>query len=233
MKINLHRFLVSRLWGTLILLSFFSYTAEAQLIQIGTGTSTQSTTGISPYGCLYEDGKVQYLIRKSELNALGINTEGNFSSLAFDCVTPPGQSLSGFSIRMSHTTLTTITGFVNTTSQVVYTTTSTMPTTGWNTYNFSSNFMYNNVDNILIQVCFDNSSWTSTGGVRATTTTFTSAHGTYMDGGVGCGTSSLSFSATATTLRPNMRMMFAPKQQAPEATHTYSHPLAILHTIKA
>lgn len=187
-------------------LALWGVTSNAQVIvQIGSGTGTQNTTGATPYGALYEDGKVAYLIRKTELNAAGIYS-GNFSSLALNVTTVPGQALNGFTIKMAHTTTSVLTGYVTAAYQTVFTSASTNPTTGWNTYTFSSPFNYNDLDNLVIEICFDNTSWSGNGAVQSTTTTFNSVYGTFMDGGSGCGAASLSNVTAANTNRPNFRI---------------------------
>ena len=182
---------------------------QAQLIQVGTGTNTQGTDGATPYGTFWHDGKVQYLITKAELNALGVNSSGNFSSLAFNCTILPSMPLSGFSIKMGHTNLPALTGYVTTPITTVHTSTANV-TLGWNTYTFQTNFTYNNVDNLVIEVCFDNAAWaTPSGTVQSSTTPANTVYGTYQDGSAGCTAATLTNVTAANTNRPNMRMMFA------------------------
>ncbi len=194
----------------LLALTFFSLTSMAQvLVQVGTGTGSQGTQGATPYGTFYEDGKVTYLITKSELNALNVYA-GKFGSLAFNVVTAPGQTLGGFTIKMAHTNATSLSGYVTAPFTTVYSAASVTATAGWNTYTFTNQFNYNNIDNVVIEVCFDNASYTSNGTVQSSTTTFNSVYGTYMDGGTGCASASLSFVTAANTNRPNMRINYFP-----------------------
>ncbi|MFY8107681.1 MAG: hypothetical protein ACOVO9_01770, partial [Bacteroidia bacterium] len=186
---------------------FYSIKSNAQLITVGTGTVVQGTTGATPYGALYEDGRVQYLILKSELTALGITTPGQITSLAFDVTGLPNPSLAGFNIKMAHTNLTTLAGYATGTFTNCFTNSNVAPTLGWNTYAFTSPFVYNNVDNIVVEVCFDNASWATNGTVNSTTTVFNSVYGTFMDGGTGCAGVALT-NVTTSTNRPNMRLMF-------------------------
>ncbi|MBP9187162.1 MAG: hypothetical protein KBG11_08710, partial [Bacteroidia bacterium] len=194
----------------LIMLACATFNLHAQIIvQVGTGTGAQGTTGLTPYGTLYEDGKATYLIRKSELNALGV-AAGSITSLAFNVTVVPNPALAGFTIKMAHTNVTTLVGYVTASFTTVYTTASTLPGIGWATYNFSNTFAYNDVDNIVIEVCYDNASWVSNGTVQSSTTTFNSVYGTYMDGGVGCAPGLLANISAATTERPNMRLGYIP-----------------------
>ena len=73
MKVYLQRFKSIAFLGLTFLLTMFSLVAQAQVIvQVGTGTGTQGAPGHTPYSTNWEDGKVQYLVTKSELNALGV-----------------------------------------------------------------------------------------------------------------------------------------------------------------
>ncbi|MBP9690344.1 MAG: hypothetical protein KBE91_12075 [Bacteroidia bacterium] len=68
----------------MLVLTLLSLTSIAQInVQIGTGTGTQANDGHTPYATNYEDAKMQYLISKSELNALNIRS-GQIGSLAFN-----------------------------------------------------------------------------------------------------------------------------------------------------
>jgi len=175
---------------------------NAQTFTIGNGTINQNGTGWTPYGTFYEDGKVQYLILKSELNSQGFNG-GTITSLAFDCITVPGQVINGFTIRLAHTNVTNLSTEVVGTFTPNVSINSHTPVVGWNTYTFTSNFTYNNTDNLLVEVCFDNASWTSNGGVNSTTTGFVSIFGRFQDGGAGCTTAPTNI--TTNSNRPNMR----------------------------
>ncbi|MFY8021057.1 MAG: hypothetical protein ACOVP1_07665, partial [Bacteroidia bacterium] len=190
------------------MISIFSVIkSEAQLITVGTGTVVQATTGATPYGTLYEDGRVQYLILKSELTALGITSQAQISSLAFNVVGLPNPALNGFQIKLAHTPLTTLSGYVSGTFTTCFSGNNIAPTTGWNTYTFTSPFAYNNNDNIVVEVCFDNSAWVTNGTVNATTTSFNSVYGSFQDGGAGCAGGTL-LNITTSTNRPNMRLLF-------------------------
>ncbi|MES2560546.1 MAG: immunoglobulin-like domain-containing protein [Bacteroidota bacterium] len=200
--------------------------SQAQLITIGTGTVAQGTSGQSPYSTTWEDAKIQYLVLKSELNGLGI-TAGNFTTLAFNSTTIPTPPLTGYTIKIGHTPLGSLTGYATPVWTVCWVApTPFTPVIGWNTFTFTTPFLYNDVDNIVIEVCHDNASWTGGGTVNATTTTFQSVYGTYMDGGAGCGVGSLTNISQGSN-RPNMQINFVlagsgPATVPPIASFAYS-----------
>jgi hypothetical protein len=173
---------------------------------IGTGISVNTSTGYpTPYGNYYWGSKEQYLILASEMTALGM-PGGPISSLAFNVSAlnsvPP---LTGFYIKMGHTPITALSAFITTGLNSVYTTTSYMPVVGWNTHTFQTPFVWNGVDNVVIEVCFNNSSYPLDGnaGVLYGSTPFVGTLNFHTDNATVC-----SAPGTPTTYqsRPNMKI---------------------------
>jgi hypothetical protein len=191
--------------NVLYLTDTFYVQAEAGasgMATVGTGTLVNTTTTYpAPYGNWYWGAKNQFLIQASELYALGM-TGGNIESLAFDVVTAQGTSLQGFTIKMGSTTASNITGFVSGLS-TVYTTTSYTETVGWNTHVFQTPFAWDGVSNIVIETCFNNSSYTHNAIVRMTTTSFTSSVERHQDASGVCASTTISNSYSK---RPNMQL---------------------------
>ena len=210
-----------------MLLGGLTLTSNAQLITIGTGAVSQATNGLCPYNTLYHDARIQYLILASEMASGGVTSAGNISNLSFNCNTLPGMAMSGYTIKLGHTTQTDITGgYVNnSTFTTCYSALSFMPIIGWNLHSFTTPFMYNGSDNIIVEICYDNIDWTGGGSVLATTTTFGSVYGTRMDGGAGCSNTSLTTVFTSMD-RPNMQLTWTPSSPAatipPIASFAYS-----------
>ncbi|MCH2044083.1 MAG: T9SS type A sorting domain-containing protein [Saprospiraceae bacterium] len=172
--------------------------------QAGTGTLTTGTG--TPYEGYWHDGRVVYLYTAAELTALGLS-EGLINSLAFD-VSSKGstQSYADFTIRMGCTNATFMPATFPTVTDVVFNGTVTT-STGINTHIFNTPYMWDGVSNLYVEVCFNNSSYTSDDDVRYTTTTFTSVIYDYQDNGpAGC---NLSGPAT-TSNRPNTYFGFCP-----------------------
>ena len=125
---------------------------------LGTGTSTFATQSFPavPYANWDEGANNEILVKASELTALGL-TAGNITSLAFDVINVNGAGVhKGFTIKIKHTALTTLTGFDLTSMTTVYGPVDYQPVLGANTHNFSTPFNWNGTSNILIDICFDN-----------------------------------------------------------------------------
>lgn len=189
-----------------LFLGFSTQTSQAQSYvnlndTLGTGTSTNGGTGYpAPYGNYYYGARHQFPILASELPDFCIDS---IKSLAFDIANVNScPSLSNFTIKMGHTDLSAMTQWVDGLT-TVYSTTSYSPSAGWNNHTFSTPFIYNNCDNVVVEVCFNNSSWVSNGNAstRYTSTSFTSARYYRADNTSVCGSASLTGTSSN---RPNM-----------------------------
>lgn len=149
-------------------------------ITIGSGGGTNtSTTYPAPYGNWYWGSKHQLLITAAELNAAGMSA-GDINSLAFNVQTPNGVALQDYELGIKHTSANSVSGFDTGFTSVFGPTTYT-PVTGWNTHTFSSPFYWDGVQNLLIDVCFNNSSFSGNDIVFHTSTSFTSVVYTFQD----------------------------------------------------
>jgi hypothetical protein len=175
----------------------------SNILTIGTGTSTM----VAPYGTYYMDEKTQFIITKAELTAAGYSSANTYiKALAFNVYNASGQAMNGFSIKMRHTTATSYSStsyLSNTSMTTVYAATKTV-TTGWNTHTFTTPFAYNGVDNLLIEICWDNSSYTTDSKVYCSVLSTNKTIMKQQDisaGGI-CATTT----GTLTTSRPNVRL---------------------------
>lgn len=81
--------------------------------------------------------------------------------LSFNFKMVPGKALSQFTIRMQHTDLNEYSAgrdFINTGWTVVYQNTHVIAAGGWNRINFQTPFTYNGINNILLDISFNNTS---------------------------------------------------------------------------
>ncbi len=143
----------------------------------GTGTSATVTLGTAttpysahPFGSVYMDERVEYIITKAELASAGWSPSTSYlKSLAFNVASSASQPLGSFTITMAHTSSS---AFVSTTFQTgsnattVYSGTYATHT-GWNQFNFTTAFAYNGSSNLLITICWNNSSFTANSSVLA------------------------------------------------------------------
>jgi hypothetical protein len=198
-----------------------TYYAEAQNVMattdIGTGLATTNSTGWTPYSTLWENVRTYYIVRKSELNAAGIFT-GDLTSLAFYVTAPGLITMQNFTMRIATTTANDVSaGFSGTTTgafTTVYTNPAVpIPSVGWNTFNFSTNFAWNGTDNIIIELCKEADitgccgfgvTWNTSSTVRISPTTYTSVYSIYQDDAAICGLNAGTYLAPGTA-RPNMR----------------------------
>ena len=197
------------LWVTLLLLIGIQSAHAQVIVTLGTGTTTNtSTTYPAPYGNWYWGARQQYLIRASELLAIGA-TPGFMSSLAFNVQTVHGVALQDFTIRLG----TTTDSVLNTTAflgglTTVFNVPSYTEVSGWNTHAFSQNFFWNGTSNIVVEVCFNNSSFTNNAIVFNTNVGWNASTWFISDAAGVCSNAS-PFISTGTS-RPNMQLGFLP-----------------------
>jgi len=68
----------------------------------------------------------------------------------------------------------------------VYSNPSYDPFIGWNNFVFSTPFVWNGNDNVIIEVCYDNGSWTQSDAVTYDALGYDAIAYEFVDGGVGC-----------------------------------------------
>jgi hypothetical protein len=165
------------------------------LATLGTGTLTNGTTGYpTPFGQWFGSSHDQYLVKASELTAAGMGP-GSITSIAFDFSSSySGASLQNYVIRIAPTTQTSVsttlqcTGFIT-----VYGPASISPSgAGYYTINFSTPFVWNGTDNLMIDIMHSNcsvcngtascvTSFTSNGNMNQSSTSYVSSVSYYAD----------------------------------------------------
>ncbi len=132
---------------------------------VGIGTNT--TTWALPLGTSFHDSRVQSIYLTNELGSAG-----TIVGLALDVSVPPSQILSNFTIRLRHTSKDRYfagdwesTGWVTNCQRDA-----SVPATGWVYFPFSTPFIYNGRNNLMIDFSFDNASFSADGLCRSTTT---------------------------------------------------------------
>lgn len=160
----------------LILIFSFLYItssfAQTATVVIGTGTFSTFSAGPTPYGSQYYDDRTQMLYLASELQAMEL-TGGNISMVGFEVVSASTKNLYNFRVKIKHTTATTLSGFESMVSGSLfyYGYQSTVATTGWNNYyKNNQSFVWNGVDNIIVEVSFDTSTYGTSSSIKYTST---------------------------------------------------------------
>jgi hypothetical protein len=132
------------------------------------------------------DGRTQMLFTAAELNAAGAGVNSAITKIGFNVITAASQTMNGFNVRFQHTTATSLTGFVSSGWTTAFTGTYAVPGTGWRYIDMTAPyFVYNGTSNLIVEICYDNSSYTSYSPVYATSTPGMT-WGLYNDSGPGC-----------------------------------------------
>ncbi len=205
--------------------------ATSNTLIVGNGTGSTST----PYGTYYMDAKTQYIITKAELVAAGYTSKNNIiKSLGFNVATASSQVMNGFSIKIGHTTSSSFasTSFLSNSAMTTVYSGNLSATSGWNAHNFSTPFTYNGTDNLVIEVCFDNSAYTTDSKTYYTATT--NYNTLYLRTDVSAGGVCGNTTGNRTLNRPNMKLAFSSSSAmmlAPSETELVSDNSSALRTI--
>ncbi len=130
------------------------------VITIGSGTGSTTTTQASPAANWWKNYRMQILYEASEFNTQGVVGQTWLNSIAFNVTGLPNLNPPGYTIRITTVpaTQTTLTGTIAATN---FTTVYNIPasqtqnfTLGWNTFNFTTPFLWNGTDNVVVEVCW-------------------------------------------------------------------------------
>jgi hypothetical protein len=101
-----------------------------------------------------------------------IGTAARIFGLSLDVALPPAQTLSNFTIRLRHTGIDRYgNGNWETNWTTVWRQDASIITTGWTHFAFSPPFDYNGRSNLMVDISFDDSSFTADGLCRSSGTT--------------------------------------------------------------
>jgi hypothetical protein len=114
------------------------------------------------------DGRTQMLFTASELQNCGYNY-AFLTSIGFNVKSFNSQLMNDFTIRFQHTNLTSLTGWVTSGWTTVYSGNYNVIGTGMRfIYLTPPYFVYNGTSNLLVEICYDNSSYTQYSVVNST-----------------------------------------------------------------
>ena len=147
-----------------VLVSVLDFQSQAQIVtQVGAGTTTNTTTAYpAPFGNYWWGARHQQLYTAAELTAAGLAPGAIINELGFKVVgAAQNQQLDNFEMKIAgvaNTTLTTawVAGTATVFGPVNYT-----PITGNNLLALSSPWIWNGTDNLLVETCFNNGSFTN------------------------------------------------------------------------
>jgi PKD repeat protein len=193
------------------LTSFFS--ATSQTITLGTATTTNAANGYPcPYGNSFWGAKHNFLVRASELSALGM-APGTINSISFNVANiNQTTDLTNFRIGIKTTTAATITAAFGTGFSAAYGPVLHSVTLGWNTHVLTTPFFWDGSSNLLIETCFNNAAFVNGNPqLTYTSTPFQSASFLRFNNPNVCN----GINGTVSTNRPNIQFTYTPSPIPP------------------
>lgn len=173
------------------------------LATVGTGTGFNTSTSYpAPYGNWYWGAKHQILYTAADLMASGMQS-GTISEIAFNVAALNSGTLNyqNVQISMKCTSLSSLTTWQTGLSSV-YSNPSYTVAMGWNTHVLTNTFDWDGISNIIVEFCFNNSSYVQNISTFWTTTPYTSVIRYVADNSTVCGSTAY---ATPSNTRPNTR----------------------------
>lgn len=179
----------------------FSYqVANVTIVTIGNGTSTSNY----PYTTYWHDGRTQMLYLANEINSDQATVSGNITKIGFNVSNFSSQIMNGFTVKMQNTTATMLSGWVSTGWTTCYSGSYSVPGTGWQYIDMQTPLQYNGTSNLLIEICYDNTTFTDYSPVFATSNAG-KTWGYSNDNLVGCSITS----GSTQSVRPNIALYVA------------------------
>lgn len=174
-------------------------------VTIGTGTTANGW----PYYTFYMDSRTQMLYTKTELKAGGVTSTGTISQIGFDVVSAAAQIMNGFKISMQTIPDSSLpaSAFLTTGWTTVYNTPYSVPGTGWQMITLTTPYYWNGTGSLVVEICFDNSSYTSNTTVNSTANTLNQNKHNHTDLSSGNGCTDITTVGSTYTARPNARFV--------------------------
>ncbi|WCM41014.1 T9SS type A sorting domain-containing protein [Flavobacterium sp. CBA20B-1] len=160
------------------LLIFFSiFNGYSQTVTIGSGTSSNSSTGYpAVFANYYYGNKIQILYEAAEISSAGATANSYINSVAFNVTALNSVPvLSNVNVKVYTTSkadpLSSDAFFDGANASGTFGPYTT--TTGWNTFTFSTPILWNGCDNIVVEFCAQNTNWVNNGNASSTYTSMT------------------------------------------------------------
>ena len=150
-----------------LMLTLSGFLSAQITVTLGSGTTAHANTDAGPINQFYRSLHSQTVYTAAELNTAGVNG-GAMTKLGFYIVSGVTNPLPNYTIKIKHTTSANAAVYDGVGLSTFYNTASyNPPAGGFDMLTLSTPFVWNGVDNILVDICFDQvSAYTSTGVVR-------------------------------------------------------------------
>jgi len=111
-------------------------------------------------GTFYHDSRAQVIYLANEIGAAG-----KINALSLNILAAPGQTMSNWTIRLKHTGVAAYAAAAWETNDwtMVYQNDESIQGTGWTTFFFDQPFSYDGTNNLLVDISFDNDTYTIDG----------------------------------------------------------------------
>lgn len=191
-----------------------------QNIVLGAGVTTNTQFNFpAPYGNSTPSARHQFLIRATELTALGFS-KGLITGIGFDVASVNGvAAINNFSMGIGCTSASTM-GFSWHTTQQVLAPTTVNVSAGWNVHAFSLPYSWDGVSNLVVEICFDN----GPGNTSFNASTYRDNTGwnsvLYLASGFTPACSGTSLFTASSNQRPKMFIQYCPPPDA--AAYTFA-----------
>lgn len=180
--------------------SAFGCTGNSVIVDVGEAIDLSDNP--TPFKGNFKYSRMQILYTKSDLNNIGIYG-GTISEIGFNIgLKASTQAYKNFNIKIGCSELKTLSGEFKDNLTPVYNSSSVITTTGWNSYNLSTAYDWDGFTNLIVEVCFSNTSSTLNDFVTYTPTSYNSVLFRFAEnGGPGCDL----IGAIPISKRPNIR----------------------------
>lgn len=171
---------------------------------IGTGSLITAI----PFNTQFSDGRTNLLYLATELNSITGTGAANIHTIGFNFETINTQTINGLKIKMKNTTQSSLTAFSSSVWTTVFDGNWAPGSTGIQYITLQNQFLWSNPNNLLIEICFNNSAGTTNSTVYSTNTTANTVyHNATNITGDGCVDIT---GGTASNVRPNLHLMWIP-----------------------
>lgn len=142
---------------------YTSFGQNPETIQLGSGTLTTTTSQVAPVNISNLSNRSQWVYTKEEISDTGLPRL--ITEFGLYIASAPVHALSGFQIKMKHTTSSDAAHHDFGETKVVYQSQSYQPQAGdFHMLTLTRPFFWNGEDNLLVEICFDPVSSTSNSG---------------------------------------------------------------------